>query len=85
MALSCPGHISSCLEFLKTQPNPKVGHQGWANGQYMVDLGHRPALSLSYTLWNANFLTRFLLEPGRGTSGLGVELQGVREMTLRHS
>lgn len=42
-------------------------------------------LSLSYTLWNANFLTRFLPEPGWGTSGLGVELQGVREMTPSHS
>lgn len=47
LASSSLGHTSSCLEFLKTQPNPKVGHQGWANGQHMVNLGQRPALSLS--------------------------------------
>lgn len=85
LASSCLGHTSSCLGFLKTQPIPKVGHQGWANGQHTVDLGERPALSLSYTSWNANLLTGFLLEPGWGPSGWGSELQGVREMTLSQS
>lgn len=56
--------------------------RGWANGHHMVDLGRGPTLSLSHTVWNASLLTRLLLECGWGTSGWGVELQRVKEMTL---
>lgn len=47
--------------------------RGWASGQCMVDPGWQPARSLSYTLWNANFLAKLLLEPdlGRWPCGVG--------------